>query len=255
MAARAQRGGAGGGRRQDPRHRRQRARRRRPLSPGIRHRQGYLARRARCCRRASTTSASPCSTARSTPSAASSRSVHRDGQNAAYEYDPASDTWRILPLMKAGRGSVGVAALDGKIHAIGGRNAGRPAGRDPRGVRSGDQQLEASSRRCRRRAITRRWWRPTARSTSSAAAPARRPTRPASTTSTIRPDNTWSSGPPLPTPRSGLAGDALQGPDPGARRRAAAQHVRARTKPTIPRPRAGGRWRRCRPDVMAPAPP
>ena len=48
--------------------------------------------------------------------------MHRDGQNAAYEYDPASNTWRILPLMKAGRGSVGVAALGGKIYAIGGRN-------------------------------------------------------------------------------------------------------------------------------------
>ena len=61
-------------------------------------------------------------------------SVHRDGQNAAYEYDPASDTWRILPLMKAGRGSVGVAALDGKIHAIGGRN--RPTTRWSRPTRS-----------------------------------------------------------------------------------------------------------------------
>jgi N-acetylneuraminic acid mutarotase len=26
-------------------------------------------------------------------------SVHRDAQNAVYEYDPASDTWRILPGM------------------------------------------------------------------------------------------------------------------------------------------------------------
>ena len=26
--------------------------------------------------------------------------VHRDGQNTAFEYDPASDTWRILPPMK-----------------------------------------------------------------------------------------------------------------------------------------------------------
>src|SRR5437764_3216713 len=48
--------------------------------------------------------------------------VHRDGQNTAFEYDPASDTWRILAPMKAGRGSVGVVALDGKIHAIGGRS-------------------------------------------------------------------------------------------------------------------------------------
>src|SRR5882762_10863870 len=48
--------------------------------------------------------------------------VHRDGQNTAFEYDPASDTWRILATMKAGRGSVGVAVMDGKLHAIGGRS-------------------------------------------------------------------------------------------------------------------------------------
>src|ERR1700704_4755626 len=47
--------------------------------------------------------------------------VHRDGQNTAFEYDPALDTWRILAPLKAGRGSVGVVALDGKIHALGGR--------------------------------------------------------------------------------------------------------------------------------------
>ena len=47
--------------------------------------------------------------------------VHRDGQNTALEYDPALDTWRVLAPMKAGRGSVGVAAFEGKIHAIGGR--------------------------------------------------------------------------------------------------------------------------------------
>src|SRR5262249_51010824 len=47
--------------------------------------------------------------------------VHRDGQNTAFEYDPASDTWRILAPMKAGRASVGVVAVDGKIHALGGR--------------------------------------------------------------------------------------------------------------------------------------
>src|SRR4051812_17626034 len=43
--------------------------------------------------------------------------THRDGQDVAYEYDPASDTWRVLAPMKSGRGSVGVAALDGKIYA------------------------------------------------------------------------------------------------------------------------------------------
>ena len=47
--------------------------------------------------------------------------VHKDGQNTAFEYDPALDTWRILAPLKAGRGSVGVVALDGRIHAIGGR--------------------------------------------------------------------------------------------------------------------------------------
>jgi N-acetylneuraminic acid mutarotase len=47
--------------------------------------------------------------------------VHKDGQNTAFEYDPVLDTWRILAPLKAGRGSVGVVALDGKIHAIGGR--------------------------------------------------------------------------------------------------------------------------------------
>lgn len=48
--------------------------------------------------------------------------VHRDGQNSAMEYDPALDTWRVLAPMKSGRGSVGVVAVDGKIHAIGGRD-------------------------------------------------------------------------------------------------------------------------------------
>ena len=151
-------------------------------------------------------------------------SVHRDGQNAAYEYDPASDTWRILPLMKAGRGSVGVAALGGKIYAVGGRNAGRQRGRDPRGLRPRDQYLEGAR----------------------AAAAARDHTatvaidgklhviggRTGGSTEKIDQHdiydpatNTWTSGPPLPTARSGSRRDALQGHDPGARRRAAAEYV------------------------------
>ena len=47
--------------------------------------------------------------------------THRDGQNSAFEYDPSLNSWRILAPMKAGRGSVGVAEFEGKIHAIGGR--------------------------------------------------------------------------------------------------------------------------------------
>src|SRR5260370_5578125 len=48
-------------------------------------------------------------------------SVHAYPQALAYEYDPAANTWRALALMKAPRASVGVALLDGKVHAIGGR--------------------------------------------------------------------------------------------------------------------------------------
>jgi hypothetical protein len=50
-------------------------------------------------------------------------SVHNSGQNVAYEFDPKLNTWRILAPMKIGRGSVNVVAIDGKIHAIGGRDA------------------------------------------------------------------------------------------------------------------------------------
>ncbi len=49
--------------------------------------------------------------------------VHKDGQDAALEYDPALDTWRILAPMKGGRGSVAAVALGGKIHVLGGRDA------------------------------------------------------------------------------------------------------------------------------------
>jgi N-acetylneuraminic acid mutarotase len=50
--------------------------------------------------------------------------VHKDGQDTAFEYDPALDTWRVLAPMKGGgRGSVSAVALDGKIHVLGGRDA------------------------------------------------------------------------------------------------------------------------------------
>jgi N-acetylneuraminic acid mutarotase len=49
--------------------------------------------------------------------------VHKDGQDTAFEYDPALDTWRILAPMKGGRGSVSAVAMDGKIHVLGGRDA------------------------------------------------------------------------------------------------------------------------------------
>ena len=48
--------------------------------------------------------------------------LHQGATTFAFEYDPKADSWRTLPPLKAPRGSVGVAALDGKIHAVGGRN-------------------------------------------------------------------------------------------------------------------------------------
>ncbi len=49
------------------------------------------------------------------------RKVHFGAVDVAFEYDPAANAWKTLPPMSSPRGSVGVAALDGKIHAIGGR--------------------------------------------------------------------------------------------------------------------------------------
>ena len=54
-----------------------------------------------------------------------SSNVHLDAQDSVFEYDPAADTWRTLAPLKSPRGSVGVAAVNGKIHAIGGRDVNR----------------------------------------------------------------------------------------------------------------------------------
>jgi N-acetylneuraminic acid mutarotase len=137
-------------------------------------------------------------------------SVHKDGQNSAFEYDPALDTWRILAPMKAGRGSVSVVALDGKIHAIGGR--------DPAGTTVGTHEVYDPA--------TNTW---------KDLAPFPKPRDHmaatvingeihiaggrfgASTDKTNLHDsydpatNTWTAGPPLPTPRSGLAGTFYKG--------------------------------------------
>lgn len=47
--------------------------------------------------------------------------VHKDASNQAFEYDAATDAWRVLPPMKVPRGAAGAASVDGKIHVIGGR--------------------------------------------------------------------------------------------------------------------------------------
>ena len=49
------------------------------------------------------------------------RNVHMGALDVAFEYDPGRDTWRTLAPMKSPRGSVGLAALNGKLYAIGGR--------------------------------------------------------------------------------------------------------------------------------------
>lgn len=136
--------------------------------------------------------------------------VHKDGQDCAYEYDPAANTWRTLAHLKLGRGSVGVVALNGKIHAIGGRGAD--------GKTVGTHEVYDPA--------TNKW---------SDAAPLPTPRdhlaiavidgkihvaggrTGASTARVDKHDiydpktDSWSSGPPLPTPRSGLAGVVYKG--------------------------------------------
>ena len=156
------------------------------------------------CRRASTTSASPCLNGKVYTVGGFVASVHRDGQNAAYEYDPAQ---RHLahPAADEGRPRLG-RRRRARRQDLRRRRAqsGRPGGRHPRGVRSRDQCLEGAR----------------------AAAAARDHTATVavdgklhviggrtggSTEKTDQHDiydpakNTWTSGPPLPTPRSGLA--------------------------------------------------
>jgi N-acetylneuraminic acid mutarotase len=136
--------------------------------------------------------------------------VHRDGQNTAFEYDPSLDTWRILSPLKAGRGSVGAVALDGKIHAIGGRapdgttvatheaydpatNSWRelaplPKARDHVAAAVIDGKIHVAGGRF-------------------AAATDRTDMHDVYDART----NTWTSAPPLPTPRSGLAGTLYKG--------------------------------------------
>jgi N-acetylneuraminic acid mutarotase len=136
--------------------------------------------------------------------------VHKDGQDAAYEYDPATNSWRTLANMKLGRGSVGVAAIDGKLHAIGGRGANGitvtthevydpatnawteaaplPKARDHAAVTAAEGKIYFAGGRFG-----------------------------ASTDSTNLFDvydpktNTWTAGPTMPTARSGLAGTFYNG--------------------------------------------
>jgi N-acetylneuraminic acid mutarotase len=136
--------------------------------------------------------------------------VHRDGQNAVSEYDPKSNTWRILAPLKAGRGSVGVAVFEGKLHAIGGR--------DPAGNTVTTHEVYDPA--------TNTWkdLAPLPRARDHAAATAAEgkiyfaggrygaSTDPSDMLDIYDPKtNTWTSGPPMPTKRSGLAGTFYKG--------------------------------------------
>ena len=48
-------------------------------------------------------------------------SKHKNAVDGVFEYDPQKDAWRTLAPLSSPRGSVGLAVLDEKIHAIGGR--------------------------------------------------------------------------------------------------------------------------------------
>lgn len=48
--------------------------------------------------------------------------VHIGAVDRVFEFDPANNNWRAVASLSAPRGSPGVVAVDGKIHAIGGRN-------------------------------------------------------------------------------------------------------------------------------------
>src|SRR5262249_34311656 len=63
--------------------------------------------------------------------------VHRDGQNVAYEYDPALDSWRILAPLKAGRGSGGGGGPGRKNSPIGRGGPPRRGGHDREGPQAG----------------------------------------------------------------------------------------------------------------------
>jgi N-acetylneuraminic acid mutarotase len=137
--------------------------------------------------------------------------VHRDGQNTAFEYDPGSDTWRILAPMKVGRGSVGVAVLDGKIHAIGGRSPDNTKTVDTHEVydpATNTWKDLASLPKARDHAAA------TAAEGKIYYAGGRFATSSDRTGMMDIYDpkaNTWTAGPPMPTPRSGLISTYYKG--------------------------------------------
>ena len=177
--------------------------------------------------------------------------IHKDGQNTAFEYDPALDTWRILRPLKAGRGSVAVVALDGRIHAIGGRA--------PEGTTVATHEAYDP--------LTNDWKElaplPKARDHAAAAVvngkvhiAGGRLSSPIDRTDLHdiydAKANTWTSGAPLPTPRSGLAGTSTRTCFWCSAASCRPGTPLPRMKPTMRKVGAGARSRRCRRAGMRP---
>ena len=55
------------------------------------------------------------------PGSRETRRVHQGAEPFVFAYDPRANSWSTMAPLSAPRGSVGVAVVDGKIHAIGGR--------------------------------------------------------------------------------------------------------------------------------------
>ena len=103
----------------------------------------------------------------------------------AWEYDPAADSWKSLAPLPGKRGSAVAAEVGGKIYVIGGAttvdgvqgpvlhvHSDLPRFSAPTTCTTPPRTSGRAARRCRCRAITRSAAPSTARSTSSAAAPA-----------------------------------------------------------------------------------
>ena len=137
-------------------------------------------------------------------------SGHGNAVNLVYDYDPATDAWRVLAPLKSPRGSIGVTVLNGKIHAVGGRGVDKvtvtthevfdptsgkwtelaplPRARDHLVVVAADGRIHAIGGRL---------------NASSENVDEHNIYNPAT--------NSWHAGPPLPTARSGIAGALYQG--------------------------------------------
>ena len=128
--------------------------------------------------------------------------LHQGATSHVFRYDPAADAWETLAPLPTGRGAVGAAVIDGKIHVVGGRKV------DMATVTEHDVYDPA----------TNKWTQaaPLPRAKDHLFAVAARGKLPviggrydsrdenASDHDIYDPvSNSWSSGPPLPTPRSG----------------------------------------------------